>query len=106
MQLVIRDAVVIATHTNEQDVRGLYPGCEVVLYDGQLPRREPLDPLPADPRTPEQKAAAYRDRRRQAYPTVGDQLDMLYWDRVNGTTIWRDTITAVKAQYPKPDLEG
>ena len=36
------------------------------------------------------------------YASVGDQLDMQYWDMVNGTTTWKDHIAAVKAKYPKP----
>lgn len=41
-------------------------------------------------------------QRSVAYPDIKDQLDMLYWDGVNGTTIWADTIAQVKADNPKP----
>ena len=44
----------------------------------------------------------YRRDRFQAYPRIQDQLDMIYWDQVNGTTTWQDAIDAVKQQYPKP----
>ena len=40
-----------------------------------------------------------RDRK---YPSVGDQLDMQYWDQVNGTTTWKDAIAKVKSDHPKP----
>lgn len=53
-------------------------------------------------RTCPQTTPSYRDLRRAAYPAVGEQLDMLYWDSVNKTTVWADTIAAVKALYPKP----
>lgn len=43
----------------------------------------------------------YQDLRRQAYPDIAEQLDMIYWDKINGTTIWIDTITAIKNKYPK-----
>ena len=46
---------------------------------------------------------AYRDERAKAYPSIPDQLDMQYWDSVNGTTTWMDAIAAVKAEYPKPE---
>lgn len=36
------------------------------------------------------------------YLPVIQQLDMQYWDSVNGTTTWKDHIAAVKAKYPKP----
>jgi hypothetical protein len=44
----------------------------------------------------------YRDDRREAYPKIGDQLDMQYWDAVNGTTVWVDHCASVKAANPKP----
>ena len=36
------------------------------------------------------------------YLTIEQQLDMQYWDLINGTTTWKDHITAVKTKYPKP----
>lgn len=36
------------------------------------------------------------------YPSIQDQLDMLYHDKVDGTTTWIDTIKAVKDAHPKP----
>lgn len=41
-------------------------------------------------------------QRSIAYPDIKDQLDMLYWDGVNGTTVWADTIAQVKTDIPKP----
>ena len=36
------------------------------------------------------------------YLPVQEQLDMQFWDSINGTTTWKDHIAAVKAKYPKP----
>ena len=47
----------------------------------------------------------YRDQRRLQYPALGDQLDMIYHDLVNGTTVWKNTITAIKAANPKPTTQ-
>ena len=44
----------------------------------------------------------YKFDRATAYPTIQEQLDMQYWDGVNGTTIWADTIASVKSENPKP----
>tara|TARA_R100001443_G_scaffold86896_1_gene93521 strand:+ start:494 stop:802 length:309 start_codon:yes stop_codon:yes gene_type:complete len=44
----------------------------------------------------------YKRARQEAYPSVGDQLDMMYWDKVNDTTTWKDTIADVKSDNPKP----
>jgi len=44
----------------------------------------------------------YKTARQEAYESVQDQLDMQYWDGVNGTTLWADHIAQVKADNPKP----
>ena len=47
-------------------------------------------------------ANGYKTARASAYPTIQEQLDMQYWDGVNGTTIWADTIAQIKSENPKP----
>lgn len=44
----------------------------------------------------------YQRDRAAEYPSIQQQLDMQYWDSVNGTTTWVDAINAIKAKYPKP----
>jgi hypothetical protein len=39
--------------------------------------------------------------REVAYPSLEEQADMQYWDAINGTTTWIDTISAIKLKYPK-----
>ena len=36
-------------------------------------------------------------KRKVEYGSIEDQMDMMYWDQVNGTTTWRDHVAAVKA---------
>ena len=43
------------------------------------------------------------ENRKIAYNSIEDQLDMQYWDGVNGTTLWADHIAQVKADNPKPE---
>ena len=43
----------------------------------------------------------YGMRRSSEYPSIREQLDMQYWDAINGTTTWADTIKAIKDKYPK-----
>lgn len=64
----------------------------VTGFDGKLyfEGEEPVKPEPT-----------YIELRQVAYPPISDQLDMLYWDTINGTTTWKDTISQIKAQYPK-----
>ena len=44
---------------------------------------------------------AYKERRASAYKSITEQLDMLYWDKVNNTNLWQEHINAVKTKYPK-----
>jgi len=44
---------------------------------------------------------ALQYQRDRQYPSIGDQLDMQYWDQVNGTTTWKDAIAKVKSDNPK-----
>ncbi len=43
----------------------------------------------------------YGEKRRKAYPSVGDQLDKIYHE---GIDAWKaDMVDPVKAKYPKPE---
>lgn len=55
-----------------------------------LASEKPADPEPT-----------YQEKRQAAYPAIADQLDMIYWDIINGTQLWQETITAIKQRYPK-----
>ena len=80
----------------------IIPNGHLAKWDGDgwvfepIPVPEP-DPAPEPPAPP-----TYKELRAMAYPPISEQLDMQYWDGVNGTTMWADTIAAVKAMYPKP----
>lgn len=39
--------------------------------------------------------------RKLEYPSIEDQLDMLYWDKINGTNVWEATISKIKRRHPK-----
>ena len=43
----------------------------------------------------------HKEDRRKAYPSIQDQLDMQYWDLVDGTTKWKDAVAKVKSDNPK-----
>ena len=49
----------------------------------------------------EYDANQYQRDRATAYPSIQEQLDMQYWDKVNGTTNWEDAIAKVKLDNPK-----
>ena len=50
----------------------------------------------------DEEANGYNVARQSAYASIQDQLDMQYWDNVNGTTTWKDHIAQVKSDNPKP----
>lgn len=42
---------------------------------------------------------AYKEQRAEAYPSIVDQLDILYHQGYDG---WKAAIDAVKQEFPKP----
>ena len=49
--------------------------------------------------TPAEPEKSYAEKRAAEYPALGEQLDMIYWDKVNGTNLWQETISAIKAKF-------
>ena len=49
----------------------------------------------------EYDAQEYARKRAEAYPSVGDQLDMIYKDMKNSTTTHAEAVEAVKTKFPK-----
>ena len=47
------------------------------------------------------KIETYRDKRAKEYPSIQEQLDLQYWDKINNTNNWEQAINAVKIKYPK-----
>jgi len=68
------------------------------VYADETQRAEKMVVLKA-----EWDAAQYERTRATAYPSLAEQLDMQYHDKINGTTTWDDAIQAVKDTYPKPE---
>lgn len=87
----------------------LVPNAEVVVRDNKVEWIKPSIPPVTDAQIDaeivrlqaEYDAKQYQRDRAKEYPTLQEQLDMQYWDSVNGTTVWQDTINAIKAKYPK-----
>ncbi len=51
----------------------------------------------------EAAVVATQYQRDRDYGSVADQLDMIYWDQVNGTATFKDHVAAVKAAHPKAE---
>jgi hypothetical protein len=76
--------------------------CEIEWLDGTTPI--PVADIEAKMTElqAEYDANQYQRDRATAYPSIQEQLDMQYWDKVNGTTNWQDAIAKVKLDTPKP----
>jgi len=72
------------------------PDLTVVYFDGN--KTEPSD----SDITNKIAEIEVLEARKIAYGSIADQLDMQYWDNVNGTTTWKDHIAKVKSDNPKP----
>ena len=92
----------------EIDANGVATGGVYNAYDGNVPSNWiAIDPTQdcgigykwdgvkwTDPRS-------YVEKRQDAYPGITEQLDMMYWDAINNTTVWKDAIAKVKLDIPK-----
>jgi len=76
--------------------------CQIIWHDGN-PNNIPKADIEAKmvELQAEYDANQYQRDRATAYPSIQEQLDMQYWDNVNGTTNWEDAIAKVKADNPK-----
>ena len=50
---------------------------------------------------PAEPEKTYVEKRVAEYPVITEQLDMIYWDKVNNTNKWQEKIAEIKAKYPK-----
>ena len=64
-------------------------------YNFPMPTTRELTKLVSDYET----ATGYLRQRQNAYPSVEEQLDILYHQGYDG---WKADIAAIKAKYPKP----
>ena len=81
-----------------QDDKGIF---EVDAETGENPKVFSVDQSLIDAARVDLNKLTYRSDRARAYPTIGEQLDMQYWDSVNGTSTWKDAIAKIKSDNPK-----
>ena len=75
--------------------------CEIEWHNGTTPiSKADIEAKMVEVQA-EYDANQYQRDRATAYPSIQEQLDMQYWDKVNGTTNWEDAIAKVKADNPK-----
>jgi len=84
---------------NDSDGKGDY--IKEWNLDIAKPTQEQLDALETEAQA-EEDLQTILNARATAYPSIQEQLDMQYWDKVNGTTNWEDAIAKVKLDIAKP----
>ena len=79
---------IYATHTNVAVIRGdvAYDANENIVQYNEATVQAYMD------------ANAYKAKRQLAYPSIADQLDILYH---SGFDAWKSAIQAVKEEFPK-----
>ena len=82
-------------------VSGSGDGSNTVYHEGQTPPTE--EEIQAKLKELQDAYDAKQYQRDRNYPNIGEQLDMLYWDKKNDTKNWEDAIDKVKADNPKPE---
>jgi hypothetical protein len=92
-------------------ILSINPNAEVVVRGDDINTIEwhnETTPIPANEILSKQQEliAEYNSKKYQRdrvkdYPSIQEQLDMQYWDKINGTNKWQQAINAVKQKYPK-----
>ena len=73
--------------------------CEITWHNGTTPI--PKADIEAKMVELQADYDAKQYQRDRVYPSIQEQLDMQYWDSVNGTTTWKDAVAKVKSDNPK-----
>ena len=99
------------THNEIKAIQRLYPkNSFVVMDDGKIvsnenPEIEKVTKEQIDAEVlkieEEDKKTQYQKDRK--YPRINEQLDMIYWDKKNGTKKWEEAIDKIKTDFPKPE---
>jgi signal transduction protein with GAF and PtsI domain len=87
---------------NHEAIYALYPTVKRIIENTPYDANDNVVIVDADAVAAWVSPEQYARNRRASYPSMQEQLDMQYWDSVNGTTTWKDAIAAVKTENPKP----
>ena len=98
------------TVTIQDAIRSLKVGASYVMVDDKITKWDGPGTQPTDSEIAAEKTKLeteytnnkYQRDREVQYPSLQEQLDLQYWDQVNGTTKWKEAIAKVKSDNPKP----
>ena len=92
-------------------LESLHPNADFSIYCGEIIWREENIKCPTKEELEAEQtklladydSKQYQRDRAVAYPSIQEQLDMQYWDAVNGTNKWQEVVAKVKTDNPKPE---
>ena len=92
-------------------VKSIHPNADFSIYCGEIIWREKDIPCPTNEKLEAEQtklladydSKQYQRDRATSYPSIEEQLDMQYWDAVNGTKKWQEAVAKVKTDNPKPE---
>jgi hypothetical protein len=94
----------------DQAIFNLYPSAVTVGNEGEFVLDKDQNPITIDEKKVEEEYKklkaeydALQYQRDRKYPKIAEQLDLIYWDKKNGTKKWEEAIDKVKADNPKPE---
>jgi hypothetical protein len=92
-------------------IKAINPDAEVFIIGENIDNIKWLNgttPIPANEILAKQQeliteynSKQYQRDRAKEYPSIQEQLDLQYWDKINNTNKWEEAINAVKNKYPK-----
>jgi len=92
----------LGLNANEYSLNQSVPPHKIVEWSSDNKDSQPTDDELNTAYTAWKTANEYKQKREESYPNWKTQMDMQYWDSVNGTTTWKDAIAKVKSDNPKP----
>jgi hypothetical protein len=94
--------------TIQKAILSINPDAEFTTRDNQIEWHNGTTPISANEILAKQQeliteynSNKYQRDRAKDYPSIQEQLDLQYWDKINGTNKWQQAINAVKQKYPK-----
>ena len=95
----------------DRAIFNLYSNAVTVGNNGEFVLDKDMNPITIDDKKVEEEykklkaeydSKQYQRDRADVYPSIQEQLDMQYWDAVNGTNKWQEAVAKVKTDHPKP----
>jgi hypothetical protein len=94
-----------------KSIKAINPNAQVVVIGNDINTIEwhnGTTPIPANEILAKQQeliteynSNQYQRDRAKEYPSIQEQLDLQYWDKINNTNNWEEAINEVKQKYPK-----